>query len=146
MNNMLEYIRDPTYELALSGGVMYSYVAYLGYVYECSQLMTYTSLLLALTSIWFHSTKSVPSFWVDQISLNTWVVVVTYEAYVRNWMLFAMALLCIAYAILIFYVGQLKNTYAYHPSRFWSIFFHHTVHLSSSIVAIFMVTMFPGPK
>ena len=143
---MLAYVRDPAYELALSGGVFYSYVSYLAYLYECSRMMLYHSLALALTSIWFHSTKSAPSFWADQLVLNTWVLMFVYEAYLRSWMAVGLSTLGILYAVLMFYVGQVNRTYAYHPARFWSIFFHLTVHMSSTLIAIIIVTMFPVPK
>ena len=143
---MLEYFREPTYELAMSGGLLYSYVTYLAYMYGCSETIIYHTLSLALSSIWFHCTKSAPAFWVDQAVLNTWVLSFVYEAYLRHFLAVAMAMLCIFYAVLMFYVGQAKRTYAYHPSRFWSIFFHQTVHLYSACVAIFIVTMFPVPK
>lgn len=143
---MLTYFRDPTYELALSSGVLYSYVTYLAYIYGCSQLMIYHTLSLAISSVWFHSTKTETLFWVDQLVLNTWVPMFVYEAYLRHWMAVAMSVLCILYSILIFYVGQAKRTFAYHPSRAVFIFFHMSVHVFSAMVAIFIVTFFPVPK
>lgn len=143
---MLTYFRDPTYELALSSGVLYSYVTYLAYVYGCSQRIIYHTLSLALSSVWLHTTKTELSFWVDQVVLNTWVPMFVYEAYLRHWMAVAMSMLCILYAILMFYVGQAKRTFAYHPSRAVFIFFHMSVHLFSAMTAIYIVTMFPVPK
>lgn len=146
MKSMLTYFPEPTYELALSGGVLYSYFAYVAYITNTPPRIVYHSLSLALTSVWFHTTKTAPAFWVDQIVLNSWVLSCMYDAYTRHWMPVAITWLCIFYATLIFYVGQAKRTYAYHPSRFWSIFFHITVHMFSTMVAIINVTMFSLPK
>ena len=143
---MLTYFQEPTYELALSSGVLYSYVTYLSYVYGCSQLMIYHTLSLAVSSLWFHLTKSVPSFWADQIILNSWVLMFVYEAYLRHWMAVGLTIIGILYAFLVFYVGQAKRIYAYHPSRFWSIFFHMSVHIQSAMFAIIIVTFFPVPE
>lgn len=143
---MLSYIPEPTYELALSGGTMYAYVWYLAYYYGCSQRMIHLSWLLSVSSVWFHSTKSVPSFLMDQIVLNSWTLVIVYESYLRSWIAFGLAILCVLYAVLMFYVGQMKNTFAYHPSRFISIFFHITVHMLSAMGAIITITMFSIPK
>lgn len=140
---MLEYNPQPIYELALSGGTFYAYVAYVAYPMMPVYLL---SLLLSLTSVWFHGFRSPVSFWIDQLALHLWVCSVVYEAYIRNWIAFGLAMLCILYAFLMFYVGQLRNTYAYHPSRFWSIFFHTSVHMTSAMSAIFVLTFFPVPK
>jgi len=143
---MLTYFQEPVYELALSGGTLYFYVTYIAYIYQSSVWMTYNSLCLALSSIWFHSTKSPASYWTDQIVLNSWVVGFVYEAYVRHWFAVCFVLLGILYAVLMFYAGQADRTYAYHPSRFWSVFFHMTVHISSALFAIIIITFFPPPK
>lgn len=143
---MLTYFKDPRYELALSSGVLYSYVTYVAYMYECSRLLTYHTLSLALSSVWFHTVRDDLSFWTDQIVLNTWVFTFLYEAYLRHWIAVGIVIVCILYAILMFYVGQAKQTYAYHPSRFWSIFFHQSLHLFSAMFAVIIITMFPVPK
>jgi hypothetical protein len=143
---MLEYFPYPTYELALSGGFMYAYVAYTAYLYQCSRMMIYHTLALGASSLWFHLTKSVPSFWVDQIVLNSWVLMFLYEAWLRHWIAVGIVIISILYAFLMFYVGQAKRMYAYHPSRFWSIFFHISVHMQSAMLAIIIVTMFRVPK
>lgn len=143
---MLTYFSEPAYELAFSGGMSYAYVAYSAYAYGCSQIMIYHTLSLAATSLWFHVTNSTPSFWVDQIVSNSWVLMFVYEAYIRSWIAVGIVIINILYAFLMFYVGQAKHTYAYHPSRFWSILFHITVHVSSSILAIIIITLFPIPK
>jgi hypothetical protein len=143
---MLTYFQDPVYELACSGGSLYAYVAYLAYMYGCSVYMIYPSALLSLTSLWFHCTKSISSFWADQFVLNSWVLIFLYEAYVRHWIAVGIVMIGITYAFLIFYIGQAKQTYAYHPSRFWSIFFHMTVHAQSAMLAIIIITLFPVPK
>lgn len=143
---MLKYVRDPSYELALSGGTLFLYVAYTAYLYQCSRMIIYHTLTLAATSLWFHMTKSIPSFWADQGILNTWVLMFLYESYLRHWIAVGIATLSILYAILIFYVGQANKTYAYHPSRLWSIFFHLSVHIAASMSAIIIITFFPVPK
>jgi hypothetical protein len=146
LQSMLAYVRVPCYELALSGGALYSYVAYMANLYQCSRIMVYHTLSLGLSSIWFHLTKSAPSFWVDQVVLNSWVLMFVYEAYIRHWMAVGIVFLSILYACLMFYVGQAKRIYAYHPSRFWSIFFHLSVHIQSAMLAIIIITFFPVPK
>jgi len=146
MKSMLSYVQDPSYELALSGGTLFLYVAYIARLYQCSQMMIYHTLTLGATSLWFHTTKSAPSFWADQVILNAWVPMFLYESYLRHWIAVGIGCLCILYAVLIFYVGQAKRTYAYHPSRFWSIFFHMSVHMASSMSAIIIITFFPVPK
>jgi hypothetical protein len=108
--------------------------------------MIYHTLTLGASSLWFHLTKSAPSFWADQIILNSWVLMFVYEAYTRHWIAVGLAMIGIFYAFIMFYVGQAKRTYAYHPSRFWSIFFHGSVHLESAMIAIIIATMFPVPK
>lgn len=146
MKSMLTYFQDPSYELALSGGALYSLVGYTARLYECSNMLTFHTFSLAMSSIWFHCTKSIPAFWVDQIVLNTWVLTFLYEAYLRHWLAVGIVTICILYAFLMFYVGQSKHIYAYHPSRFWSIFFHQSVHLFSAVLAVIIITMFPVPK
>jgi hypothetical protein len=143
---MLTFVSEPAYELAMSGGTLFTYFAYVAYITDCPQRIVYHSLSLALSSIWFHSTKSAPAFWTDQVVLNTWVLSCLYDAYTRDWMAVGVSVVCIMYAILMFYVGQMKNTYAYHPSRFWSIFFHISVHMAATMCAIINVTMFSLPK
>ncbi len=143
---MLTYFSEPAYELAFSGGTLFTYFAYVAYITDSPRRIVYHSLSLALSSIWFHSTKSAPSFWVDQVVLNTWVLSCMYDAYTRHWMPVAITWLCILYGVLMFYVGQVKRTFAYHPSRFISTFFHITVHIVATIGAIINVTMFSLPK
>lgn len=143
---MLAYSKEPAYELALSGGASYAYVTYISYAYECSMSMMYLSLMLSLSSVWFHSTKATASYWVDQIVLNIWILVFVYESYLRSWFAVALASIGMLYGILMFYVGQRNNTYTYHPSRFLSIFFHVTVHTLSAMLAIIIITLFPMAK
>jgi hypothetical protein len=143
---MLTYFTEPAYELAMSGGTLFTYFAYVAYITDCPRRIVYHSLSLALSSVWFHTTKSAPAFWVDQVVLNSWVLSCMYDAYTRHWMPVAITWLCIFYATLIFYVGQANRTYAYHPSRFWSIFFHISVHMVATMGAIINITMFSLPK
>jgi hypothetical protein len=143
---MLTYFTEPAYELAMSGGTLFTYFAYVAYITDCPRRIVYHSLSLALSSIWFHCTKSAPAFWVDQVVLNTWVLSCMYDAYTRDWMAVAISILCSLYAVLMFYIGQSKHTYTYHPSRFWSIFFHISVHMVATMGAIINVTMFSLPK
>ena len=144
--SMLTYFKDPRYELALSAGVLYSYATYIAHIYNCSNLLTYHTFSLALSSIWFHTMRDDISFWADQIVLNSWVLMFLYEAYLRHWIAVGLVVVCILYSVLIFYVGQMYNIYSYSPIRFWSIFYHMSVHLFSSIFAIIIITMFPVPK
>ena len=143
---MLAYSKEPVYELAFSGGVSYAYVTYIAYAYECSMTVMYLSLMLSVSSIWFHTTKAGASYWVDQIVLNLWILVFIYESYLRSWIAVVVASLAMLYGILMFYIGQRDNTYTYHPSRVLSIFFHITVHALSAMLAIIIITLFPIPK
>ncbi len=136
---MLTFYTEPNYVLAMSGGVLYSYLAY--WIYESMVSIAFLSSMLALTSIWFHSAKTMASFWMDQVMIYVWTIRILYASYERGWIPFVLGLGCLGYGVVLFYWGQRTMRYAYDPRRHVSTAFHVSVHLLSTCVAIYNFTL-----
>ena len=139
---MLHYLPDPIYKLAVSGGTMYAWVAYMSYMYDCSVYTTLLSLSLSSTSMWFHISRSRPAFYLDQLAVVSWSSMMMYQSYIRGWIPFGLSLLGLLQGVLFFYVGQASRTYAYHPSKAIALPCHILTHVISSTIAIFNLTLF----
>jgi hypothetical protein len=127
------YQKEPNYWLALTGGLSYLFTAYVASKFG-SRSSVITSLGLALTSIWFHSTRDDISFWTDQAFIGAFVMTAIKESWDRGPIEFGMTLNGMLNTILVFHVGQMGNCYTFSPDVTTATAYHASIHVGSAAV------------
>jgi hypothetical protein len=116
--------------LAFTGAISYLGTAVFATL-RASWPMAVASTTLATTSIWYHGTKGVVAYWVDQAAIQWFVGQALYDAYSRSWGEFAIAASTVGYACGIYYLGRRWNALAWGPNAdLW----HASIHGVSALV------------
>lgn len=127
------YQKEPNYWLALSGGLSYLFSAYVASKFGSSSAVM-SSLGLALTSIWFHTTRDDVSFWTDQALVGAFGIMSIKEAWERGPIELGMVINGMLNAVLFFHIGQMGNCYTYSPDVATATAYHATIHMGSAVV------------
>jgi len=123
---------DPVPEpiLALTGCFFLS-PSLVAYQYD-NTLTAYLSLLLCLTSIYYHSTRLPIAYWLDQIVLYSVMVRGQIDGYYggsKGLLIFYSA---IGYNYII-YFSPLRHRFAFHPEKIRAALWHSSMHLVCSL-------------
>jgi hypothetical protein len=127
------YRKEPNNWLALTGGLSYLFSAYVASKFGSSSAVI-SSLGLALTSIWFHTTRDDTSFWTDQAFIGAFGIMSIKEAWERGPIELGMVINGILNAALFFYVGQMGNCYTYSPEVEIATAYHASIHMGSAVL------------
>ena len=139
----MDFFPESNYILATTGGLGYAILSYWMSLVGVWYVTILWCLILSLTSIWFHVTRSYISYRIDNFVAVSFAALSLYESWVRGGIPFCLALLTMMYGALMFYVGQTNQTFAFHKDRMIATFFHASIHLFSMSTVV-IVASFPA--
>lgn len=135
------FFPEPNYILAATGGLGFAFVSYWLHMLEAWYFTIMLFSFLSLSSIWFHIWRTEFAYRIDNSLAIFCVALSLYESYTRGLLALGMSLLTILYGALVFYVGHGQKSYAFHPNRTISTFFHASLHIAT-IVGIMGISFF----
>lgn len=137
------FFPEPNYVLATTGGVGYAMLSYWLGVLEVWYVTVLWTLVLSLTSIWFHVGRTDVSHKVDNFTAIAFTLLCLYEAWNRGIIAFGLGLLAACYCFLLFYIGYVGKCFAFHEDRFTATMYHGSIHIATIVTMILISTLFP---
>lgn len=137
------FFPESNYILATTGGVGYAMLSYWLGVLEVWYVTVLWTLVLSLTSIWFHVGRTDVAHRIDNFTAIVFTLLCLYEAWTRGIIAFAIGLLAGSYCFLIFYIGYVGKAFAFHEDRFIATLYHGSIHIATIAAIIVISTLFP---
>lgn len=134
---------EPNYILATTGGLGYAMVSYWLGILEVWYVTVLWTLVLSMTSLWFHIGRSYTAYRIDNFTALTLVILCLYEGWTRGMIAFGITLLSILYGALVFYIGYIGKCFAFHPDRLIATLYHASMHIVSMLAFLLIATLFP---
>lgn len=124
--------------LALTGGVSFLISAITAYAYN-NWYLTFTSSCLALTSVWWHTSRLQIAFWVDQAAMAMFVINSGYVSISKGIIPSGLFFVTGTYCIVVYHLGRKWNLWAFDTNQTNYIFFHATLHIVPllSVLSVF---------
>jgi hypothetical protein len=135
------FFPEANYVLAATGGLGFAFVSYWLHMLEAWYATIMVFSVLSMTSIWFHLWRTEFAYRVDNSLAIFCAALCVYDSYTRGPMAMGLSTLSILYGTLVFYVGFLESSYAFHPNRTIATFFHASLHIVT-IFGIMCVSFF----
>lgn len=127
--------------LAVTGALSYIGAAWVASVWS-EWPMVVSASTLALTSAWFHLSRSPLSFWADQIAIQWVAGQGLYDASLRGPCHLAAGLGVIAYSGCVYYGGRRWNALAWGPN---ATAWHASTQIATALV-ICSIYLFSSPQ
>ena len=138
------FFPEPNYVLAATGGLGFAFVSYWLHMLEAWYFTIMVFSFLSMTSIWFHIWRTEFAYQVDNSLAIFCVALSLYESYTRGPMALGLSLISVLYGALVFYVGHLEKSYAFHPNRTIATFFHASLHIVTILGMMCVSFFFPA--
>jgi hypothetical protein len=140
------FFPEPNYVLAATGGLGFAFVSYWLHLLEAWYVTIMVFSVLSLTSVWFHIWRTEIAYRVDNSAALCTVALCLYEAYRRGPIALGIGLVSALYGALVFYIGFLQTSYAFHPNRTIATFFHGSMHITLVVAFLSISVFFPAAK
>lgn len=137
------FFPEPNYVLAATGGLGFAFVSYWLHMIEAWYVTIMVFSVLSMTSIWFHIWRSELAYRLDNTVALFTIALCLYESYFRGPIAVGVGAIALLYSTLVFYVGFLNKSYAFHPNRVIATFFHATLHITLILIASCGPLFFP---
>ena len=137
------FFPEPNYILATTGGVGYAMLSYWLGVLEVWYVTVLWTLVLSLTSIWFHVGRTDVAHRIDNFTAISFVFFCLYESWIRGIVAFGIGLLIVLYSFMMFYIGAVGKCFAFHEDRLTATLYHASIHVASMVGMILIATLFP---
>jgi len=99
---------------------------------------------MVLTSVYFHTQKTIPSYLIDQCAILIIIIRSFFDAFAGTYLSILITMINHVYNYVIFFSPWRKHC-TYHPDYATSTFFHSTLHTIPAIVITFQQLCLPQP-